>query len=118
MATREENLKKINDELEQLSDEELENVAGGSIDGTVKDARFLYEHGILDDWDGTIETTFYWKSVSKKVDAGWAKAGITCVTKPLVWSDNQYFVGGKEITRDEAINIVKSKFKKIRDSLN
>ena len=29
MATREENLKKINDELEKMSDEELENVAGG-----------------------------------------------------------------------------------------
>ena len=30
MATRKENLKKINDELEQLSDEELDNVAGGT----------------------------------------------------------------------------------------
>ncbi len=29
MANREENLKKINEELEKLSDEELENVAGG-----------------------------------------------------------------------------------------
>ena len=29
MATREENLKKINAELEKLSDEELEKVAGG-----------------------------------------------------------------------------------------
>ena len=29
MATREENIKKINDELEQLSDEQLEKVAGG-----------------------------------------------------------------------------------------
>ena len=29
MATREENLKKINDELEKLSDEELDNIAGG-----------------------------------------------------------------------------------------
>ena len=29
MATREENLKKINDALEKLSDEELEKVAGG-----------------------------------------------------------------------------------------
>ena len=29
MATREENLKKINDELEKLDDEELEKVAGG-----------------------------------------------------------------------------------------
>lgn len=30
MATREENLKKINEELEKLSDDELEQVAGGS----------------------------------------------------------------------------------------
>ena len=29
MATREENIKKINDELEKLSDEQLEQVAGG-----------------------------------------------------------------------------------------
>ncbi len=29
MATREENLKKINDELEKLDDEQLEKVAGG-----------------------------------------------------------------------------------------
>jgi|GEM_PF-1909140 len=31
MATREENLKKINDELEKLSDEELEKIAGGAM---------------------------------------------------------------------------------------
>ena len=30
MATREENLKKINEQLEQLSDEELEQIAGGA----------------------------------------------------------------------------------------
>ena len=30
MATREENIKKINEELEKLSDEELEKVAGGT----------------------------------------------------------------------------------------
>ena len=29
MATREENLKKINEQLEQMSDEELDKVAGG-----------------------------------------------------------------------------------------
>ena len=37
MATREENLKKINMELEMLSDEELEQVAGGSWWDTVCD---------------------------------------------------------------------------------
>ena len=31
ISTREENLKKINDELEKLSDDELEKVAGGNI---------------------------------------------------------------------------------------
>ena len=31
MATREENLKKINDELEKLDDEQLDKIAGGSI---------------------------------------------------------------------------------------
>ena len=32
MATREENLKKINSELEKLNDEQLEKVAGGFCD--------------------------------------------------------------------------------------
>ena len=32
MATREENLKKINDELEKLDDEQLDKVAGGITD--------------------------------------------------------------------------------------
>ncbi|MBR5913285.1 MAG: hypothetical protein IKZ58_02820 [Selenomonadaceae bacterium] len=41
MATREENLKKINDDLEKLSDEELEQVAGGSYAQTVRDAFFM-----------------------------------------------------------------------------
>ena len=40
MATREENLKKINDELEKLSDEELDNVAGGT-NGEYKELRKL-----------------------------------------------------------------------------
>ena len=31
MATREENLKKINEELEKMSDEELEKVSGGDM---------------------------------------------------------------------------------------
>ena len=31
MATRDENLKKINDELEKLSDDELEQITGGNI---------------------------------------------------------------------------------------
>ncbi|MBR0260686.1 MAG: hypothetical protein IJQ85_02720, partial [Selenomonadaceae bacterium] len=46
MATREENLKKINDELELMSDEELEQVAGGTYNNTAADSRALNELGL------------------------------------------------------------------------
>lgn len=48
MATREENLKKINEELEKLSDEQLDWVSGGTIAETVKDTQFLHALGLLD----------------------------------------------------------------------
>ena len=41
MATREENLKKINAELEKLDDDELEKVAGG----------LMPQNGIRDTWN-------------------------------------------------------------------
>ena len=110
MATREENLKKINDELEIMSDEELEQVAGGRFDETTFDSHLLYDYGIVSEWhdEGLL---FHWKSHSAEVDAGWSKAGITCVTKPF--SKNQYFAGSKEISRDEAVKILKQKFTRI-----
>jgi len=111
MATREDNLKKINDELEMLSDEELDNVAGGTIGETAGDSQILYDHGLMDNHYGSIPVMFYWKSKSAEVDAGWAKAGITCVTVPM--GANKYFAGDKEISRREAFDIVKSKFKRL-----
>ena len=47
MANREENLKKINAELEQLSDEELEKVAGGGFSDIIRDGMQLYLRGKL-----------------------------------------------------------------------
>ena len=41
MTNREENLKKLNDELEKLSDEELDNVAGGVVATTQSDMEAL-----------------------------------------------------------------------------
>lgn len=111
MAKREENLKKINVELEMLSDEELENVAGGTIGQTAGDSQILYDYGLMDRYYGTIPVMFYWGSKSAEVDAGWSKAGITCVTKPF--GNNQYFIDGKEISRGEAYNHLKANFKRI-----
>lgn len=88
---------------EMLSDDELDQIAGGTDDQTFDDNIFLYEHGLMDIVNAR----------SEEVDAGWAKAGITCVTKSF--SDNQYFIDGKSISSTEAYDIVKSKFKKIRN---
>ena len=113
MTNREENLKKINAELEQLSDEELEQVSGGSIGQTTSDSKFLYDYGLVDDYHGNFHSTFHWLSDSAAVDGGWSKAGITCVTAP--WGDNQYFMNGKEITRDEAYDVVRANFTRIHN---
>ncbi|MBE8953094.1 MAG: hypothetical protein SR1Q7_08120 [Quinella sp. 1Q7] len=110
MATREENLKKINTELEAMSDEELSMVAGGKVGETSDDSDFLCDYGLMDHSYNDIETSIGWPSVSAEVDAGWAKAGITCVTKPS--GDNQYFMGGQQISRDEAHKHVITHFKK------
>ncbi|MBE8953096.1 MAG: hypothetical protein SR1Q7_08130 [Quinella sp. 1Q7] len=111
MATREENLQKINAELETMSDEELSMVAGGTKSETSGDSILLYEHGLMNNWYDQCAIEWRWLSLSPEVDAGWSKAGITCVTKP--GSDNEYFMGGKQISRDEAYNYVKANFKKI-----
>lgn len=111
MTTREDNIKRINDQLEQLTDDELEQVAGGTIGQTAGDSKFLYDYGLMDRHYGTIPVMFYWKSKSAEVDEGWSKAGITCVTAPF--ADNKYFLNGKEISRGEAYDILRSKFKRI-----
>lgn len=111
MATRDDNLKKINEQLELLSDEELESVAGGTIGQTAGDSKILYDYGLMDRHYGTIPVMFYWKSKSAEVDAGWSKAGITCVTAPF--ASNKYFLNGKEISRGEAYDHLKANFKRI-----
>ena len=99
-----------------MSDEELDNVSGGNVGQTVADSQLLYEHGLVNEYHGNTHTFFNWKSASAEVDAGWAKAGITCVTKFGVFGEsNEYFMGGKEITHDEAVAHVKANFSKIRD---
>ena len=47
MSTREEKIKKINDELEKLSDEELDGVAGGTSLETYADGDELVKRGLL-----------------------------------------------------------------------
>ena len=96
-----------------MSEEELDNVAGGRIGQTAEDSTLLYAYGLVDDYHKELHTAFHWNSDSSAVDAGWAKAGITCVTKPC--KANLYFKDGKEISGDEARDYLKANFKQIRD---
>ena len=94
-----------------MSDEELDNVAGGGTRQTRGDNDFLGSLGYIP--DKRRDFLCGWNESSKIVDGGWSKAGITCVTKPA--GSNQYFKDGKEISRDEAVAHVKANFSKIRD---
>ena len=110
MANREENIKKINVELEQLTDGELEKVAGGTRYQTSLDSYFLYDMGLMNEkYDVLIA---YWKSGSKAVDDGWSKAGIGCCTNHF--SVNKYWIKstGQKISREEAMNYVANKLGK------
>lgn len=79
MATREENLKKINDELEKLSDEQLEQVTGGSTRQTDKDRRFFNILGIR-------------CITSDNAEGAFGRYGVDF--RPHVSADNEYIFEG------------------------
>lgn len=103
--------------LKKMDDCELDIVAGGNMAQTAEDSALLYAYNLLDDYHGSFHMTFHWESDSAAVDAGWSKAGITCVSTPGRKGKvgNKYFLDGKEITRNEAINHLKTNFKQIRE---
>ena len=115
MATREENLKKINDQLEMLTDEELENVAGGTNIESADDSKFLnsllagtgYHQckcysttDLADDIETRLDVLLSWKSVGIEVKLGDS-------------SKNLYLLNGKEISRDAALAHAKKTVGKI-----
>ena len=87
-------------DMEKLTDEQLEMINGGSVVETADDSKYLKARGLIDDDFGELYCFFNWGTASAKVDAGWAKVGVTCVTK--YGEKNLYFYQGKQITRGEA----------------
>lgn len=85
---------------EIMSDEELDNVAGGGTRQTVGDKDFLHDMGLASS-DSSYPWSESWGSLSTAVDDGWKKVGITSVTK-FGSADNLYFLDGKPISRTEA----------------
>lgn len=101
------------EELEKMSDEQLEQVAGGNRFETLCDSKFLYDYGLVSDWHGEFHMTFNWISDSAEIDDGWKKAGIISVTSFV--NPNKYILNGKSLTRDEAYRHVRANFKRIHN---
>ncbi len=101
MATREENLKKINEELELMSDEELDKVAGGSPGQTADDSRFFNSlNGSTNRYDAY--DVYHWDKGEDEVEAAWSKVGITAELYDEIGVNNKYFLNGNQITQEQA----------------
>lgn len=111
MATREENLKKINDELEQLSDEELDQVAGGTYLESASDAAEFNKIGIkvYDTEIAGVPILLHDNFV--KLRDEFQKFGVTVKDKGGLINSNEYYIGGKLVTRDEAWKHIRSQVK-------
>lgn len=107
MATRDKNLKKINAELEKLSDDELDEVAGGTCYESADDSRFLnvllqgtkYHHC---DRYGATRMWFDTGHATNDIINSWKSLGIDAHLCNSTLTKNHYYLNGKEITRDEA----------------
>ena len=105
MATREDKLKKINDEFEAMSDEELSMVAGGSKYETANDSRFLNSLNGSCDRYGEYKTgePFVGASRREEIKEAWRTVGIEARFLNASSScHNAYYLNGKKITQEEA----------------
>lgn len=80
---------------------ELNMVTGGDIDQTSLDSRVLKDYGLIDSHYSEAQLMIHWVKYSAKVDAAWAKIGITCVTCPF-YANRYYNKDGKRISWEMA----------------
>ena len=103
MTTREDNIKKINVELEVMSDEELDQVAGGTWAETAADSRFLNSLNGSTDRYGALRIAFTpGTKIQEEIQRGWAKVGIKFTWHNGAISGNEYYLGDKKISQSEA----------------
>lgn len=90
--------------------EQLDHVAGGSIEEVVGDFDHLRELGITGYKYNRKEVAYYWgdheSGVAKNLEKQWNKVGINCFTRPF--GSNGYEYNGKSITRNEAFAIARN----------
>ena len=104
MANREENIKKINDKLEAMSDEELEKVAGGNRDELALDTQLFNAMGgrfqayNLEDINSSNVN-----GISSKITSMYDKLGIQVSYNDF--GASSYKVDGQPTTRNHAIEV-------------
>lgn len=102
MTNREENLKIIDEQLEKLSDEELENVAGGTYLESAQDALNFQKLGIKIYDNDIVGIPILHHEEFVKLRGAFQKFGVTVKDKGGLLNDNEYFLNGKSVSRDEA----------------
>ena len=90
--------------MKKLMENKLNMVTGGDVYDTAVDSQALYFKGYMNEQFDFTDLLFRWIDNSKKVDEGWARAGITSVT---CFNDyNRYYKDGKRISRKTAMKLI------------
>ena len=109
MSNREENLKKISDELEMMSDEELEKIAGGTLEEVDEDVKRFKALNISifgEELLGTTSKDVFYGSLIME----FKKHGVKYVHS--FSNPNQYYIDGKKVTQAEAWKHIEAQHKK------
>ena len=90
--------------MKKINEKELNMVTGGNIGQTAYDSVLLCSKGYMDEEVDILDLVFHWTRDSAKVDKGWARAGIDCITTP--GGGNKYSKNGKQISVDYARSLI------------
>ena len=90
--------------MTKIKENKLNTVTGGYYVDTAIDSMALKYAGCMSEEFSKWHLIFNWIEDSRKVDEGWRKAGILCVTR--FWDDNSYYSRGKQISRKEAMRMI------------
>ena len=110
MATRDENLKKINAELEKLSDEELDQVAGGTSEEVDEDIKRFKALKIEIDEGHGHGHIFAQDILTGSLVGAFKDHGVDYIRSWI--NPNQYYIGGKKVTQAEAWKHIEAQHKK------
>ena len=86
---------------EMLNEEQLEQVAGGTVREMSKDMDFMKAAGVI--------KGFNLKLTVENLTRIWAQEGVACVLHNDKKNSNEYYVDGQQVTREAAMQHVLDK---------